>query len=86
MNDKNKKHYPEFTHYLECAHCIGRTRKVYFMRCNVLKTLPGNRLKLEVYGERYWKGKEDVKRVRYTESNRVFKKDRLLGEQQELGV
>lgn len=62
------------THELLCSHAIGR-RAVshYCMRCHVLKVMPDGRLKVRVYGERNWKGKEDKWRIRYVDSDRVTK-------------
>lgn len=58
-------------HYLECAHQIGISRKVYYMRCEVLKAMPDGRLKVRVYGDRNWRGYEDKSRIRYVQPNRV---------------
>ena len=59
------------THLLECRHAIGPHGYDYFMKCIVLgKTKSGN-FKLLVFGERNWKGKEDIKRVRYVFPYRV---------------
>lgn len=59
------------THLLQCEHVIGRNRRVYYMRCHVLKTMPDGRLKLQAYGDRYWKGKEHLKKTRYVQPWRV---------------
>lgn len=62
------------THELECRHAIGSHGKTYYMRCHVLKKMPDGRLKLRVYGERYWKDRRDVVRVRYVDAQRVFER------------
>lgn len=61
------------THLLLCRHAVGRNGKDYVMRCHVLKTMPDGRLKLRVYGERYWKDTEHKVSVRYVEPWRVIK-------------
>ncbi len=58
------------THRLICRHVL-RWTKVYGMRCHVLKTMPGDRLKVLVFGERNWKGREHISRIRYVEASRV---------------
>jgi len=59
------------THRLRCAHVIGHNDRTYFMRCHVLKTMPDGRLKLLVFGERNWKNRDHVHRIRYVEADRV---------------
>jgi hypothetical protein len=61
------------THYLHCTHCIGRSTKHYKMRCVVLKEMTNDRLKLLVFGEMYWSGREHIQRVRYVDADRVTK-------------
>ncbi|BEI26613.1 hypothetical protein KKIDH5335_49450 (plasmid) [Vibrio fluvialis] len=61
------------THLLWCRHAVGQNGKDYQMRCHVLKTMPDGRLKLRVYGDRYWKNTEHVVRTRYVNSDRVIK-------------
>ncbi|WP_326430349.1 hypothetical protein VQ574_21740 (plasmid) [Stutzerimonas frequens] len=58
------------THLLICRH-VCRWTKTYGMRCHVLKVMPNERLKLLVFGERNWKGREHISRVRYVEASRV---------------
>ena len=55
---------------LKCAHQIGRNRQEYLMECDVLKRMPNGRLKIRVYGDRFWK--RDKQRIRYVESTRVI--------------
>lgn len=61
------------THLLECAHCIGRGRSRYSMRCVPLGTTKSGKLKVLVFGERNLKGKDHIKRTRYVEAYRVRK-------------
>lgn len=53
------------THHLHCAHAIGRNRNEYTMRCHVLKEMKDRRLKVLVFGDRYWKGTEHISKIRY---------------------
>ena len=62
------------THKLMCRHVIGPNGRTYYMRCHVLKTMSDGRLKLLVHGDRYWRERRDVMRVRYVEPHRVFKR------------
>ena len=62
------------THELKCRHAIGANGKVYYMQCHVLKTLPNKRLKIQVYGDRYWKGAHHIVKTRYVEACRVFER------------
>ncbi|RMP33715.1 MULTISPECIES: hypothetical protein [Pseudomonas syringae group] len=57
-------------HRLICQH-VCRWTKTYTMPCQVLKTMPDGRLKVLVFGDRYWKGREHVQRVRDVEAGRV---------------
>lgn len=59
------------THYLHCAHCIGRSVKHYKMRCAVLGKTKTGKVKIVVFGERYWAGRSDKRRVRYVEEYRL---------------
>ena len=53
------------THRLQCAHQIGWGRREYTMPCIVLKKTKSGRLKVVVFGERDWKDRGHIKRVRY---------------------
>jgi hypothetical protein len=59
------------THLLECSHHLGSNVREYTMPCHILGTTPKGRLKLLVFGELYWKGREHVSKVRYVEAARV---------------
>jgi len=64
------------THVLSCTHCIGRNYLTYTMDCIPLKEMNNGRIKIVVFGDRYWKGNLEKNRIRYVESWRV-KKGRL---------
>lgn len=61
------------THVLCCSHCIGTSCYDYTMPCIVLKKMSGYRLKVLVFGDRYWKRDPDRQRVRYVAAWRVRK-------------
>jgi hypothetical protein len=42
------------------------------MPCNILKTMPDGRVKVEVFGERNWKGMEHKRSVRYVDRSRLI--------------
>lgn len=58
------------THELACSHCC-RWEKFYLMPCHVLKTMSDGRMKVLVFGQRNWKGRDHISRVRYVEAHRV---------------
>ncbi|RMR11244.1 hypothetical protein ALP90_200168 [Pseudomonas amygdali pv. ulmi] len=58
------------THQLICQH-VCRWTKNYVMPCHVLKTMPDGRLKVLVFGDRNWKGREHISRIRYVEAYKV---------------
>lgn len=60
------------THYLSCAHAIGRARKNYYMKCILLGTTANGKAKIVVFGDRNWANKEHVKRLKYVEPNRIL--------------
>lgn len=61
------------THLLSCAHAIGRSRMEYTMRCHVLKDMGNDRVKILVFGDRNWKGKEHISQIRYVAKWRIMK-------------
>lgn len=65
--------YQNATHLLKCRHAIGQSGRTYFMRCHVLKKMPDGRLKLQVYGKRYWRDQCDAIKTRYVNPDRVQK-------------
>lgn len=58
-------------HRLRCSHHLGSNVRHYTMPCHILKRTPSGRLKVLVFGEMYWKGREHVSKVRYVEADRV---------------
>lgn len=62
----------EATHKLMCCHCIGRNTKYYHMDCIPVKAMKNGKVKIIVFGDRYWKNKEDIKRYRYVERNQIL--------------
>lgn len=65
---------------LRCQHCIGLSCYNYLMYCNILKKMPDGRLKVKVFGNRYWGGYEQS-RIRYVEENKVIDAQLKLGDQ-----
>lgn len=67
----------KYTHLLECRHCVSAGHcRTYYMRCNVIGETEKS-IKLEIIGERYWKGFENKRRIRYLPKNESW---RLLKE------
>lgn len=61
-------------HYLNCLHQLNHKSEIHYqMFCNVLKTMPDGRLKIEVFGYRYffYESSRNKKRVRYVDAGRV---------------
>ena len=56
-------------HVLRCCHCIGRNRTYYLMYCDVVKEMPNGKVKLKVYGNRYWR--TDGFKYRYVEKRKI---------------
>lgn len=68
---------PTISTWLRCSHCVGVNCKEYLMKCDVLKAMPDGRVKIKVYGDRYWKpveGGEVKTSIRYVDSYRIYKK------------
>lgn len=63
--------YENSTHLLLCAHQIGHNRREYTMRCHILKKMPAGRYKVLVFGNRYWKGRINTRRIRYVPAWRL---------------
>ena len=60
------------THKLSCRQGLCRSGINYFMNCIILKEMPNDRLKILVFGERYWKQKyQDKRKIRYVDKFRV---------------
>lgn len=60
------------THLLRCRHCIGTNCKEYYMACIPLGETKNGKMKVLVFGDRNWAGKDHLKRIRYVEPYRVF--------------
>lgn len=58
------------THHLICRH-VCRWTKTYAMRCHILKAMPDGRLKVLVFGDRNWKDRDHMSRVRYVAAGKV---------------
>jgi len=67
----NKLTAKNTTHLLSCAHAIANHRREYKMRCHILKDMGDGRVKILVFGERDWKGKEHISHIRYIEKWRI---------------
>lgn len=68
MTRKGPELHPS-THWLRCRHVIGSAEYTYSMPCDVIKEMPGMRLKIRVYGNRCWGGNRS--RIRYVPRSRV---------------
>lgn len=71
--------YTEFTledctHKLKCSHVIGKVNYKYYMDCIPLKKMSDGRIKILVFGDRYWKGYEYKKRIRYVKPDRIIRR------------
>lgn len=62
------------THRLRCRHTQGRGVTDYWMACYVLKDMGDGRYKILVFGERYWKDRPRLRRIRYVQKSRVHDK------------
>ena len=71
MTDIAKLTAADATHLLRCRHCIGGNCRDYYMLCFPIKTMPGNRLKIVVFGNLYWKDQNHIKRIRYVSKYHV---------------
>ena len=58
-------------HVLRCRHCIGRNSTYYLMYCDVIKEMPIHRVKIKVYGDRYWHTNNF--KYRYVEKHKISK-------------
>lgn len=66
-------------HYLNCLHQLNHNSEIeYQMFCNVLKYMSDGRLKIEVFGYRYFISKESINRsyIRYVDADRVTRRKR----------
>nr|DAP27145.1 MAG TPA: hypothetical protein [Caudoviricetes sp.] len=59
-------------HVLKCKHCVGsKNCKRYAMYCDVIKEMPDGRVKIKVYGDRYWHTNNF--KYRYVEKRKISK-------------
>lgn len=59
------------THLLACRHCIGPNCTEYAMRCTLIKDMGDGRSKVVVFGDRNWRDRDHIKRIRYVPNNRL---------------
>lgn len=60
------------THELLCTHSFNSKSKTHYkMPCIILKEMPKNRYKILVFGERFWKNKEHISKIRYVDKIKV---------------
>lgn len=73
-NDMNLADYDisQADHRLRCHYQICRNGFDYSMPCIILNKTKSGKLKIVVFGDRYWKNKEHIKRIRYVYPYRVF--------------
>lgn len=69
--DLTKYDISQATHKLKCRHQVCRHGFNYTMPCIVLGKTKSGTLKIVVFGERYWKYKEHIKRIQYVQPWRV---------------
>ena len=74
----------EATHCLSCVHAIGKSRYYYYMPCIILKYMKDThtneydgRVKIRVFGDRYWKRGQDKSRIRYVARSRLGVMDKI---------
>ena len=78
MSDKEKLENSDIsqaTHRLRCYHVIRSNRQTYHMHCLPVKEMSGGRLKIIVFGCRFYRENGlDKKSIRYVDAYRVFPK------------
>ncbi len=72
MKGIEKYDVSQATHLLICEHCVGLNCKTYYMKCIVLGKTRSGSTKVIVFGDRYWKDREHVKRLRYVQGRRLI--------------
>jgi hypothetical protein len=73
MGQETKLDVTAATHWLECRHCLGRNVTRYNMKAAVLGETASGKVKVLVFGDRNWKDKDHIKRVRYVPKYRLTK-------------
>ena len=63
------------THLLICRHCIGTHCRDYRMSAILLGTTKSKLLKIVVFGERNWKDKDHIKRIKYVKPHKLILKN-----------
>ena len=59
---------------LICKHCVRTDRcRVYTMPCVILKKTKKGLVKIIVFGDRDWKGRNNIKHIRYVNPDRLIK-------------
>lgn len=71
--DLSKYHISQATHKLQCRHQVCLHGFDYTMPCIVLGKTKSGRTKIVVFGERYWKYREHIKRIRYVRDFQILK-------------
>lgn len=62
-------------HTLMCTHAYNSKSKHYYeMDCIKIKDMPNHRAKIVVFGARFWKDTDHIKRVRYVSKSRITPK------------
>lgn len=61
----------DVTHNLHCSHVQGRSVSNYRMKCVLLDTVKSGKAKVLVFGERHWKDRDHIKRIRYVDFDRL---------------
>ena len=74
--DITKYNVEECTHLLKCSHKTGANGVInYFMKCIVLGELKSGNKKIVVFGDRNYKGRDNLRQVKYVKSERLVKND-----------
>jgi hypothetical protein len=71
MGQESEFNVTAATHWLECRHCLGRNITRYNMKAAVLGETASGKVKVLVFGHRFWKETEHIKRVRYVPKHRL---------------
>ncbi len=62
------------THIVHCRHCVTATQcEDYTMLCIVLDRRDGKHVRVLVFGDRYWKNKKHIRRIRYIQNWKLTK-------------
>ena len=73
--DIKKFNADDFTHWLLCRHCVSaRSCTEYEMKCILVKRTVSGKAKIIVFGDRNWKDKDHIKRVRYVDFNKIIER------------